>query len=148
MTQDLDPQEALASIRAARAGVGQTLEYPFAWDLAYGAILGVMVGGAGFPQPWSTVTLVLSLVALAFLVRWWRSRVGWWVNGYSPPRARWIAFGMVGVLMALMSLSYWTRRFDGPVWAPLLAGALASVTGVIGGRLWMRAYRRDLLEGS
>ncbi len=148
MTQDPNPQEALASIQAARASVGKSLDYPFAWDLFYGAIFGLMVGGAGFPQPWSTVTLVLSLVALAFMVRWWRNRTGWWVSGYSPPRARWVAFGLVPVMMALMGLSFWTRLFDGPVWVPFLAGTLAAIAATIGGRLWMRAYRRDLLEGS
>ena len=148
MTQDPNPQEALASIQEARASVGQSLDYPFAWDLFYGAILGLMVGGAGFPQPWSTVTLALSLAGLAFMVRWWRNRTGWWVSGYSPPRAKWVAFGLVAVMMALMSLSFWTRLFDGPMWAPFVAGALAAVAAMIGGRLWMRAYRRDLLEGS
>ena len=148
MTQDHNPQEALASIQEARASVGQSLDYPFAWDLFYGAILGLMVGGAGLPQPWSTLTLVLSLAALALMVRWWRNRVGWWVDGYSPPRARWVAIGMAAIMIALMGLSFWTRLFDGPVWAPVVAGVLAGVTGVVGGRLWMRAYRRDLLEGS
>ena len=145
--EDPNPQEALASIAAARAEVGRTLEYPLAWDFAYAAMLAVLVGGAGLPQPWSSLTLVLSMGALAFMVRWWRAKTGWWVNGYSPPKARWVAFGMVVVMMGLMGLSFWTRIFDGPMWAPLVAGALAGVTGFVGGRLWMRAYRRDLMEG-
>ena len=147
MTQDPTPQEALASIQAARARVGETLTYPFGWDLSYGGMLALMVGGAGLPQPWSTLTLVLSIVALVFMVQWWRKRTGWWVSGYAPPRARWVAWVMVAVMMGLMGLSFWTRLFDGPFWAPIVAGALAGVTGIIGGRLWMRAYRRDLLAG-
>ena len=147
MTNEPNPHEALASIAEARAEVGKTLEYPVAWDFYYGGVVAVMVGGAGLPQPWSTVTLLLSLGALFFMVRWWRARTGWWVNGYAPPRARWVAWGLVAVMMACMGLSFWTRLFDGPMWAPFVGAGVAGVAAMIGGRLWMRAYRRDLMEG-
>lgn len=148
MTNEPNPHEALASIAAARAEVGRTLKYPVAWDVYYGVTVAVMVGGAGAPQPWSTVTLLLSLGALFFMMRWWRAKTGWWVNGYTPPRARRVAWGLVVIMVACMGLSFWTRLFDGPVWAPFVGGAIAGVAAMIGGRLWMRAYRRDLMEGA
>lgn len=139
-----NPQEALASIQAARATVGQTLDYPVAWDLLYGLILAVMIGGAGLDQPWSALTLFGSLGALFFMVRWWRKRTGWWVSGYSPPKARWVAVGLAVVIMGLMGLSFWTRFGDGAWWLPIVAGGLAGVAGIIGGRLWMHVYRKEL----
>ena len=146
MTNDPTPQEALAQIQAARANLDQELKYPFAYDLAYGGVLALMVGGAGFDQPWSSVTLGVSLAGLVLLVRWWRSATGWWVSGFSPPRARWVAIGLMIVIMGLMGLSFWPRFGDGPVWVALVAGALAGLAGIIGGRIWMAVYRKELRE--
>ena len=78
------------------------------------------------------------------MVQWWRKRFGWWVSGYSPKKARWVAFGMVAIMLPLMGLSLWTRLGDGPAWLPLLAAGLAWLVAVIGGRLWMRVYRKEL----
>ena len=147
MTQDPNPHEALASIQAARAEVSRDLDYPLGWDVLYGLLLAVLVAGQGLPQPWSMFTLAGSMVALAFMVRWWRAKVGWWVNGYGPPRARWVAIGMAVILVGLMWLALTPRWHDGPWWAPLLAGGLAWITGGIGGRVWMRAFRKDLEAG-
>lgn len=144
MTRDPDPHEALASIRDARSRIGRSLDYPFGWDLLYGLIVAVMVGGTGLPQPWSALTLLVSLAGLLLMIRWWRARLGWWVNGYSPPRARWVAIGLAVVLAGLMGLSLWTRFGDGPEWGPLVAGGLAGVAGIIGGRLWMQVFRAEI----
>lgn len=145
MTQpDPTPQEALASIQEARGAVGRDMNYPFAWDLFYGAVLAALVSAQGLPQPWSAFVLVIALCSLAFMVRWWRNKAGWWVNGYAPRRARWVAISMAGVLFALMGLTLWTRFGDGPAWGPWVAGGLAFITGIIGGRLWMAVYRREM----
>ncbi|HRH20678.1 MAG TPA: hypothetical protein PLE81_08580 [Brevundimonas sp.] len=146
MTNEPSPQEALAEIAAARASLGQELNYPFAYDLAYGGMLALMVGGAGLQTPWSTITLLVSLAALALMVNWWRKHTGWWVNGFSPPRARWVTVGLMVVVMALMGLSFWPRFGDGPVWVALVAGGLAGLAGIIGGRLWMAVYRQELKD--
>ncbi|MBN8553742.1 MAG: hypothetical protein J0L52_12705 [Caulobacterales bacterium] len=146
MTNESDPREALAEIAAARASLGQELSYPFLYDLAYGGVLALMVGGAGLQSPWSTITLGVSLTALVLMINWWRKHTGWWVNGFSPPRARWVAIGLSVVVMALMGLSFWPRFGDGPLWVALVAGALAGIAGIIGGRLWMAVYRRELRE--
>lgn len=144
MTQEPNPHEALAAIRDARMSLGKTLDYPFGWDILYGLILALMVGGSGLPQPWSALTLLLSLGALLLMIRWWRAKVGWWVNGYSPPMARWVAIGLAAILFGLMGLSMWTRFGDGPWWAPVLSAALAFVLGIVGGRLWMHVFRKEM----
>jgi len=100
-----DPKDALASIREAREGVTGTLAYPVGWDIAYGAICGGLVASQGLPVPWSMLVLVFALAGLAICVQWWRNRVGGWVRGYSPKRARWVAFALAAVLVGLMGLS-------------------------------------------
>ncbi len=42
MTNEPNPQQALAEIAAARAEVGRTLNYPVAWDFLYGGIVAVI----------------------------------------------------------------------------------------------------------
>ncbi|MBO9502688.1 hypothetical protein [Brevundimonas sp. A19_0] len=140
-----DPKDALASIREAREGVTGTLTYPVGWDFAYGAICGLMVASQGLPTPWAMLALVIALAGLAISVQWWRNRVGWWVSGYSPKRARWVAIGLAVILIALMGLSIWGKH-AGMVWMPLATGAAGFVSAIIGGRLWMHVWKRELSE--
>jgi hypothetical protein len=145
MTQDPDPREALASIRDARAGFpvgGDSIAY----DLFYGAACGLLVAGQGMPRPWDFIALVIALAAFALMIMWWRKKFGWWVSGYSPKRARWVAFALVAVLVGLMGLSLY-GRYVGPDWLWMVSGGLGFVFAVAGGRLWMRVWRRELAEG-
>ncbi len=147
MTNQPDPHEALASIREARSAMGRDLDYPAGWDVFYGAICGALVLSQGLPTPWSLVLLVGSVAAMALMVRWWRARTGWWVNGYGPPKARWVAFGLAAVLLALISVSVWARFNEGPIWVPFAAGLAGALAAGFGGRLWMKVYRQDLRDG-
>jgi len=144
MTNESDPREALAEIAAAREAVAQDLNYPVIWDLGYGVLLAAMIGGAALGQPWSAPILLGSLAGLFFMIQSWRKRLGWWVNGFSPPRARWVAIGLGVALAPLMGLSLWARFGDAPGWIPLLAGGLAGLAGVVGGRIWLAVYRQEL----
>jgi phosphatidylglycerophosphate synthase len=146
MTQDPNPHEALAAIRNAREGLAPPADYPIAYDLAYGAVCALLVAGQGMPRPWTFVVLPIALFGLAGLVMWWRKKFGWWISGYSPKRARWVAFGLVAVLLALMGLSLY-GRFVGPGWLFLVSGGIAFVSAIVGGRLWMRVWRAELAEG-
>ena len=68
MSQDQQtPQEALASIREARASVAPSMDYPLGYDLAYGAVCGLLVAGQGMPQPWSLIVLPIALGGLAVI---------------------------------------------------------------------------------
>ena len=145
MTDPSNPKDALAAIHAARAGVPGEMRYPPSYDLAYGLACGLMVAGQGLAQPWSILALVVSLAGLALMVRWWKKRVGWWVSGYSPKRARWVAFALVAVLIALMGVSLWGKD-SGIVWMPLATGAAGFFAAILGGRLWMHVWKRELVE--
>jgi len=145
MTDPSNPKDALAAIQAARAGVPGEMRYPPTYDLAYGLVCGLLVAGQGLPMPWSMIALVVALAGLALLVHWWKSRVGWWVSGYSPKRARWVAIGLATVLIALMGVSLWGKD-SGIVWMPLATGAAGFVAAVFGGRLWMHVWKRELAE--
>lgn len=146
MTQDPKPHEALASIQSAREGLARSGDYPFGYDIAYGLICGLLVAGQGMPRPWSFIVLPVALGGLAALVIWWRKKYGWWVSGYSPARARWVAFGMMAVFLALIGLSIY-GKFEGPEWLYLVSGGLGFVSAVAGGRLWLHVWRKELADG-
>lgn len=139
------PQEALASIREARSSVAPPTNYPIGYDLAYGAVCALLVAGQGMPQPWSFIVLPIALGGLAALVMWWRKTFGWWVSGYSPKRARWAAFGLLAVFLGLIGLSLY-GRFAGPWWLFMVSGALGFVAAIVGSRIWLAVWRRELAE--
>lgn len=146
MTQGPDPKEALASIHAARSGVAPSTDYPITYDLFYGLVCGLLVAGQGMPQPWSFIVLVVSLSGLAAMISWWRKKHGWWISGYSPKRARWVAFGMLAVFLGLIGLTLY-GRYVGPSWLFILSGALGFVAAIAGSRLWLHVWRKELAEG-
>ena len=144
MSQDPTPAEALASIRQARDTVAPAT-YPFGYDLLYGAVCGLLVAGQGLPTPWAFVALAIALTGLALMVRLWRDKMGYWINGYSPRRARWIAIGLAVVFIALIGGTLY-GKYVGPDWLFLVTGALGFVAAIIGGRVWMAVWRRELAE--
>jgi hypothetical protein len=145
MTQDPTPHEALASIQAAREGVAPSTDYPVGYDLLYGAVCALLVAGPGAPQPWSIALLPIAMAGLALMVVSWRRKYGWWVSGFSPRRARWVAFGLGAVLVGLVLLSLHGRG-EGPDWLFLVSGGLGFVSAIVGSRLWLRVWRKDLAE--
>lgn len=145
MTDPNDPAEALAAIRAARGGIAPPTDYPVTYDLLYGLICGLLVAGQGMPKPWSFIVIPIALGGLAGLVMWWRKKFGWWVSGYSPKRARWVAFALVAVLLGLMALSVYGRSV-GPSWLYVVSGVLGFVAAIGFSRLWLRVWRKELAE--
>lgn len=146
MTQDPSPHEALASIQAARIGVASVVDYPIGYDILYGAVCALLVAGPGLPQPWSGVATPVAMFALVGLVMWWRKQYGWWVSGVSPARARWVAIGLGVVLLGLV-LTTVRALPDGPSWLPFATGGAAFVAAIVGNRLWMRVWRKELADG-
>lgn len=147
MTDDRPtPAEALAAIRAARGGVAPPTDYPVAYDLFYGVVCALLVSGQGMPRPWSFVVLPIALGGLAIMVMWWRKKFGWWVSGYSPKKARWVAFGLLTVFLGLMGLSLY-GRYVGPWWLFMVSGALGFIAAIVGSRIWLAVWRKELAEG-
>lgn len=146
MTQDPNPHEALASIKAARADFPGSVDYPLGYDLLYGAVCALLVAGQGMPDPWRFIALPIAMAGLVLMITAWRKKFGWWVSGYSPKRARWVAFGLGAVLVGLIVLSLYGRS-AGPDWLWLVSGGVGFVASIAGSRLWMHVWRRELAEG-
>lgn len=138
--EDQTPEQALEAIRQTRLHVQRGLDkWPLWYDLGYGGATGLMVGGQALPTIYSLACTAIGLAVIVVIVRKWTDRTGFWVNGYSPKNARWVAFGLAGVLIALMVGAVATRG-NGPAWAPLAFGLAAGVLAIIGSRIWTRVY--------
>lgn len=146
MTQDPSPQEALASIHSARTGLASVADYPIGYDILYGAVCALLVAGPGLPGRWPIAIIPVAMAGLAWMVTAWRKKFGWWVNGYSPKKARWVSWGLAAVLVALAFLSI-RGQSAGPDWLFLVSGALGFVAAIAGSRLWMKVWRKELAEG-
>lgn len=145
MTDDPPPAEALAAIREARGAVGRDLRHGLGYELLYGLVCGLLVAGQGLPQPWAVLTVPIALGGLALMVRGWRARYGFWVDGFAPRRARWVALTTGAALALLMIASLAGRAMD-MAWIPLVTGPVAFVVAIVCGRWWMAVYRRELQE--
>ncbi len=145
MNEPTDAREALSTISGARQAFQGGMKYPVIYDAYYGAVCGLLVAGQGLPAPWSFIALTVSLAGLASIIHWWRRKAGWWVSGYSPKKARWVAFGMLAVFLVLIGVSVWGKS-AGIAWMPLVTGLAGFTTAVVGSRIWNRVWHKDLRE--
>ena len=148
MTNDPTAAEALASIETARGALGDRLQVHWSYDLFYGLACGLLVAGQGLPQPYAVLTVPVAMGALALMVRWWKAKTGFWVNGFSPRGARWVALGLGALLVSLMLGSLYLTRVADLWWGPLVTGGIATIVAIFASRMWMRAYRRDLARSA
>lgn len=149
MTEDqTTPAEALAAISAARTAVGQRFKVHWGYDVVYGVCCGGIVAAQGLPQPLGIGIVGLSVAGLALMVHKWRKQTGMWVSGVSPPHARWVAIGLMAVLLGLIFGSLYLTRITELWWIPLAAGVVGGIVAVLASRLWMRIYLRELGEGA
>jgi hypothetical protein len=142
MTRNPDPKDALASIQTARDDLGHRMSHPLGYDLICAVFWALLVGGAGLETPWSYYVLFVGFAGLGACVRWWKKRHGLSVSN-TTRGTRGVATIMVIALVLLMTVSLWSKSTD-MAWIPLTTGGLAYLVAVICGRLWLRAFRRDL----
>lgn len=148
MTNDPTPAEALASIETARGAVSDRLSIHWRYDLFYGLACGLLVAGQGLPQPYAVLTVPIAMAGLALMIRWWKARTGFWVDGFSPKAARPVALGLGALLISLMLASLYLTRVAGLWWGPLVTGGIAAIVAMLASRMWMRAYRRELARSA
>lgn len=139
--------EALKSIRDTREqALGKMDHWPWWYDAGYSASCALLVAGQGFGTGIGLACTAIALAILIVIMRRWQAETGIWVNGYTPKRARWAATGLAAILIGLMGVSIWFGRLQDIIWVPFVTGALGAVLGLIGTRIWMRLYRKDVQD--
>lgn len=145
MSDMKDAKAALEQIRQTREQTLGKMDYwPWWYDAGYALACGLLVAGPGFSTTISMACVAVAIAILVTIMRVWQDRTGVWVNGYTPRRARWAAFGLAAILVGLIGVNLWFGRVQGMVWVPLASGLAAAALGVVGMRIWMRLYRIDV----
>lgn len=147
MTEAEEARRALEALNRTQAEMADRPAPHWSYGLAYGAICGLMVGGQGMPQPWAILSVAVGVSGLAVLVQCWKAKTGYWVNGMTPKRARWVAFGLLVIMFGLMIFNIWHSRTHGGWVVPVVTGVVAGVTAFVAGALWMRVWRREMRAG-
>lgn len=139
--------DALNSIRETREqALGKMDYWPWWYDAGYAASCALLVAGQGLGTAIGMACTAVAIAILVIIMRKWQAETGVWVNGYTPKRARWAAIGLAGLLIGLMAISVWFGRVQDNVWVPLVCGAIAAALGMVGMRVWMHLYRKDVKD--
>lgn len=147
-TPEQSPADALASIRASRTTVADRMVLPWFYDALYAVGVGVMVASQALPPPLGTLGIFAGVGLMVIYASVWKRKVGVWVSGTTPRRARWVAIsgGLVAAVLIIVSLV--CARELGLWQVPVVLAVIAVVVAFFINRLWVRVYRREMEEGA
>ena len=144
MTDLDDPSAALDSVRRTQSALADRVSRGgWLYDLAYSALLAGAVFAMAFPQPYNWLAFATCVGLLLVLARVWANHVGVWISGYTPARARWVAYGLALCLVPLLLLNLFIKEQDWPAWVAAATSGAAFLLALAASRLWRAVYRRE-----
>lgn len=146
--ENFDANKALEAARQARASLIERMNKPSWYSSVYGLLMGAMIAAQALDQPWSLLVVAGSSLVLALIFRNWVRQSGMKVYGFTPRRARWVAFGLGAVLLPL-GLAAVYFKFALQQWQPVLALAVLGAAAAYGGsKLWHKVYAAEVREAA
>lgn len=145
--ETLSPAEARAALdnvgmtRAQMAALGMCPPWRHA---AFGAIMGLLVGGLGFPTAIQTATFVIAMGGVVAISSYDRRRYGVFVNGYRKGATRPLTFALLAVMLGLLVLQIWLRDNGASTALHLALGLVAFAIGTGTSVIWGRVFRREM----
>src|SRR4051794_35104604 len=143
-----EARAALDSTAAARAQIAALGLCPPWRHAAFGAVMGLLVGGLGFPIAIQLGCTVVALVGVAIIASYDRRRYGVFINGYRRGATRPVVAGLLLAMLALMAAQIYFREHDGAAWVKFAVGGAAFVGAVAGSVWWSRVFRREMERGA
>ena len=147
MTEDLDPRAALALAERTRERLAARAATPAWYAPLYGLGCGLIVAGAGLPQPWGMLLVTLGVLSVSLLYMRWTQSSGLSVNGYRAGATRVIAVGLAIAMAALMLAGLALRTQLGSIWAPVLCGVLGAFVAAFASAAWDKAWQAQIRRG-
>lgn len=136
----IDPAADLAGLDRATAGYAAATPGEGWYHALLGVGAGLAVVSQGLLTPWSIVLPLAFILTIPLFIHWWRTSHGWWVSGYTPRRARWVAAVLICVMLGLAVLSLTAHS----LWVSIAAGVATAVIVTALGFVWMRVWRKGL----
>ena len=135
---------ALASAEQARHRIAALGQCPPGRHAAFGAVMALLVTGAGLPLPWQVAAFVIAMAAIVWIKKWDEKRYGVFINGYR--RGATLPFTIL-LLVAMLGLVFLQIRLRGeevPLFVPLAVGLAAFFLGTGASVIWSRIFRREM----
>jgi hypothetical protein len=135
---------ALDSVTATRARIAEVGVCPPWRHAAFGAVMALLILGAGLPLAVQSASLVLAMAATVWLVRWDRRRYGYSIYGYRKGATRPLTFALLFAMLGLLVLQIYLREHGVGLWVPFVVAAVAFAIGVAASVAWARIFRREM----
>ena len=135
---------ALASAELARHRIAALGQCPPGRHAAFGAVMALLVTGAGLPLPWQVAAFVIAMAAIVWIKKWDEKRYGVFINGYR--RGATLPFTIL-LLVAMLGFVFLQIRLRGdevPLFVPLAVGLAAFFLGTGASVIWSRIFRREM----
>jgi hypothetical protein len=139
-----EAHEALAAVDATRMELAAVANCPPWRHAAFGAVMGLLIGGAGFPTPVQTATLVLAMGGVAAIAANDRKRYGMFVNGFRRGATLPLTVLLMLAMLALLVTQIRLREEGVAAWVPLALGLAAFAVGTGSSVVWSRIFRREM----
>jgi drug/metabolite transporter (DMT)-like permease len=143
-----EARAALASVDAAREQLAALGNCPPWRHAAFGAVMGLLVGGVGFDLPVQTATTVLALGGVTMIATNDRKRYGVFVNGFRKGATLPITIALVAVMLGLLLAQIWLREHHAAAPVHLAIGLAAFAIGIAASVAWNRIFRREMERGA
>lgn len=135
--------EALLAMQDARIRANEMKRLPFAYHIAFGALMGGWVGIQGLAGGWFVIALSVFILGTVAMYRWQLKATSRWINGFRLGRTLWVAGLLVAVSVGLLLTSN-PRMPTFELFTPLQGGLLAFVAVAFLDWLWVKAYDAEL----
>jgi cobalamin synthase len=139
-----EARAALDSAAAARARIAALGLCPPWRHAAFGAVMGLLILGLGFPLAVQTACTVVAMGGVALIATYDRKRYGMFVNGYRRGATRRVIAVLLVAMMALIVVQIRLREQGVETWVPIAVAALAFAVATACSVWWARVFRREL----
>ena len=145
--EPISPAEARAAldqVDAARARLAEVGVCPPWRHAAFGAVMALLVGGAGFGASIQSACTPIALCGIALIAAYDRRRYGVFINGYRRGATLGFTIGLLLTMLGLLVAQIWLREEHVAIAVRLAITAAAFILATAGSVVWSRIFRREL----